>query len=643
MAASSLLLLGGCGGGSGSGSTASTSETAAGSSGVVVVPAATPTPTPTATPTPTPAATPTPTPAPTPTPTPTPAPTPTPSPTPTPTPTASNPNTLVLGAATAFGQQTWDFSILQTAKTLGVAQVRDGVAWTEIEKSPGVYQFTSPKVSWIDNVIDGGFPVTLLFDNTNSLYDSGYTPYTDAGRAAYAKMIVATLDHFPRVKAIEVGNEYNAFNFVTGPVFNDGYPARQKYYYDMLKAVYTAVKATHPDVKVLGGAALAIPVGYFKTLFALGGLNYMDGIVVHPYTTNPEQLDKQLTVLRNAMGSSAKPIHMTEFAQELDSIPDTADYLVKSVAVMASAGVAEADWYALRQQGSPSNIWYKNVALASFAGAVLPPGQGYQVMATQVLTQGAGKRIATDPFVYAYQFGDKAMVIWGDPRSLTVSANAKYYNSQGVAIAKPATLDQNSPTIIVSDTPLVYGSNVTLGSTQLVADSYDQFDFTNSLDGSTKFEGPWSYYAYGVRSQAYTQAYTQGGGEIASSDWMPYIGIDWLRPFNINANTVSPVDYNTGGSPDAYKAILRYTSPYDGTFNIVGAFDVNANSADGIDVGVVVNAKTVYTTMFKGHSDLSLKGITLKQGDVVTFVIGPNQNATGTDTTQYRLKLYRAS
>lgn len=146
---------------------------------------------------------------------------------------------MVLGTATAFGQQAWDFSILQTAKSIGSMAVRDGVGWTEIEKSPGVYQFTSPGAKWMDTVINNGFPVTLLFDNTNPLYDGGKTPYTDAGRAAYAKYIVATLDRFPRVKTIEIGNEYNAFNFVTGPVLDDRYPARQKYYYEMLKTVYT--------------------------------------------------------------------------------------------------------------------------------------------------------------------------------------------------------------------------------------------------------------------------------------------------------------------------------------------------------------------------------------------------------------------
>lgn len=571
----------------------------------------------------------------------------TPPPTPPPTavtpPVAVTPNTMILGTATAFGQQAWDFSILQTAKSIGSMAVRDGVAWTEIEKSPGVYQFTSPGASWMDTVINNGFPVTLLFDNTNPLYDGGNTPYTDAGRAAYAKYIVATLDRFPRVKTIEVGNEYNAFNFVTGPVLNDGYGARQRYYFEMLKAVHSAVKASHPEVNILGGAAIAIPVGYFRTLFGLGALNYMDGIVIHPYTTDPEQLEKQIAVLRTAMGANVKPIHVTEFAQELDSIPDTADYLVKSIAVMASAGVAEADWYALRQQGGPNNIWYKNVALTSFSGAVLPLGQGFKVMSTQVLAKGAGRRIATDAFTYAYQFGQNAMVVWGDPRSLTVKASAKYYNSQGVEIAQPGAINTKSPVIIVSDTPLTYGDNVILGASQLVADSYDQFDFTSSIDGTTRFEGPWSYFAYGVRSQAYTLAYTQGGGEVSSSDWMPYIGIDWLRPFNINANRVNPVDYNTGGSPDAYKAILRYTSPLDGKFDLTATWDVISTSADGIDLTVQLNSQTIFSNTVERHYAMNLQGLSLRQGDVISIIVGPNKNAIGTDTTDYRIKLFRIS
>jgi hypothetical protein len=562
-------------------------------------------------------------------------------PTPTPTSVAVTPNAMVLGAATAFAQQGWDFSILDTARSMGATTLRDGITWSDIESTAGTYKFTSASVNYLDTLIGKGFSVTLLMGDSNPLYDSGYTVYTDAGRAAYAKYVVATLDRFPGVKSIEISNEYNAFNFVTGPVLTGGYGRRQQYYYDMLRTVYTAVKASHPDVKVLGGAAIDIPVGYFKPLFALGALNYMDGITIHPYDTDPEQLDKQLSILRTAMGTTLRPIYVTEFAKEVGSIPDTASYLVKATAVMATSGVVEADWYALRQQGSASNIWYKNVALASFSGQILAPGQAFQMMSQQVLAKGAGTRIRVDDFTYAYKFGQNAMVIWGEPRSLTVTASAKFYNAQGAQIAQPTAISEDSPIIIVSETPLVYGGNVTLGATQLVADSYDQFDFSYDVTGPATYEGPWAYYAYGTRRQTFDVMYTQGGGEISSSDWMPYIGSDSLRPFNINANKLNPVDFGTASSPDIYKPVLRYTSPYSGTFTINGTWDVTSASADGIDLTVQVNAKTVLSTTFNGHYDMAVKNIALNQGDVVNVIVGTNNSVTGSDNTGYRVKIYR--
>jgi hypothetical protein len=555
---------------------------------------------------------------------------------------AVTPNAMVLGAATAFAQQGWDFSILDTARAIGATTLRDGVAWGDIEAKAGTYQFTSASVNYLDTLIARGFSVTLLMGDTNPLYDNGYTVYTDAGRAAYAKYVVATLDRFPGVKSIEISNEYNAFNFVTGPVLTSGYGPRQQYYYDMLRTVYTAVKASHPDVKVLGGAAIDIPVGYLQPLFGLGALNYLDGITIHPYDTDPEQLEKQLGILRTAMGSTPRPIYVTEFAKESDSLSDTASYLVKATTVMATSGVAQADWYALRQQGSASDIWYKNVALASFSGQLLAPGRALQVMSQQVLAKGAGTRVRVDDFTYAYEFGQNAMVIWGEPRSLAVTASAKFYDSQGAQIAQPTAITSGS-LIIVSDTPLVFGSNVTLGATQLVADSYDQFDFTYDVSGPATYEGPWAYYAYGTRQRTFDVMYTQGGGEISSSDWMPYIGSNWLRPFIISANKLNPVDFGTASSPDIYKPVLRYTSPYSGTFTINGSWDVTSASADGVDLTVQVNAQTVLSTTFNGHYDMAVKSIALKQGDVINVIVGTNNNVTGSDNTSYRVKIYRTT
>lgn len=554
----------------------------------------------------------------------------------TPTPSYSG---MTLGAATHF-QQGWNIAVLQYAKAVGAGDVRDEISWSDVEQTAGTYTFSSPRTAYIDSVASSGVKTTLLLQGGNRNYDGGDTPYTDAGRAAFGRFAVAVLDRFPSVKTIEIGNEFNGNDFVSGPVKNAGYGDRQNYYALMLKAVHDAVKAKHPDVKILGGAAHSIPVGYYKVLFDKGALDNMDGIVIHPYTTEPEQFARQIQVLKTAMGSKPLPIYATEYAREIDSAPDTASYLVKMTAAMAAAGVAGADWYALTQEGPANAIWYKKVALTTFSGALTQPGQAYKLMATQVLNQGPAKQVAIDDFTYGYTFGDKVMVLWGAPRTLNFSGSAKYYNGQGEAIAKPDAISQDNPVVIVSDTPITYGGNLTLGSTGLVADSYDQFDYLNTPVTSGAYQGRWAYYDYSVQRLVLEPMSGFGGGEVSWASWTPFITDYWRRPFFIQANSMAPVDFGNASSPNVYKAVLRYTAARSQSLTIKGAWDVQAESADGVDVTVQLNGKSILTTVFKGHYDMNIPGVTVNPGDRIDFVLGPNATVAGGDVTTYRIKIY---
>lgn len=554
----------------------------------------------------------------------------------TPTPSFSG---MTMGAATHF-QQGWDIGALQFAKDIGAGDVRDEIAWSDVEQTPGSYAFSSPRTSYIDSVATSGVKLTLLLQGGNPNYDGGNTPYTDAGRAAFAKFAVAVLDRFPSVKTIEIGNEFNGDTFVSGPVKDAGYGDRQNYYALMLKAVHDAVKAKHADVRILGGAAHSIPVGYLKVLFDKGALDNMDGIVVHPYTTDPEQFARQIQVLKTAMGAKPLPIYVTEYARELDSESDTADYLVKMTAAMAASGVAGADWYALRQEGPANAIWYKKVALTTFTGTLTQPGQAFRMMAKQVLNQGAAKQVAIDDFTYGYSFGDKVMVLWGAPRTLSFSGSAKFYNARGEAIAKPDMISQDSPIVIVSDTAITYGGNLTLGSTGLVADSFDQFDYQNTPVTSGAYQGRWAYYDYSMQRSVLEPMSGFGGGEVAWTAWTPYIGDYWRRPFFIQANSMAPVDFGDASTPNVYKAVLRYTATKSQGLTIKGNWDVQSGSSDGVDVTVLLNGKSIFKTVFNGHYTMNIPGVAVNAGDTLDFVLGPNASIAGGDVTAYRIKLY---
>jgi len=52
------------------------------------------------------------------------------------------------------------------------------------------------------------------------------------------------------------------------------------------------VKALRPEVRVLGGAAVPVPLPWFEDLFAAGALGAMDAVAVHPYRSTPEGVER---------------------------------------------------------------------------------------------------------------------------------------------------------------------------------------------------------------------------------------------------------------------------------------------------------------------------------------------------------------
>ena len=80
---------------------------------------------------------------------------------------------------------------------------------------------------------------------------------------------------------------------------------------------YTAIKAVRPDVRVVGGACVPVPLPWFQALFEKGAQDYLDVLDVHPYRAIPEgvELDiaalKALSALYNH-GKGPKPIWARE-------------------------------------------------------------------------------------------------------------------------------------------------------------------------------------------------------------------------------------------------------------------------------------------------------------------------------------------
>ena len=536
---------------------------------------------------------------------------------------------MLLGVDTHFSQG-WNVSLFGQAQVLGTSAIRDGISWTEIEKAPGVYDFSGPKTSWIATALAQGAQITLVFSGGgNPLYDGGSTVYTDAGRAAFANFVAAVVKQFPGIAQVEIGNEYNGNSFVTGPIVSGATSLRDDYYTAMLTAVDAKVDALGLGTKIVGGAAHSIPVAWFTDLKADGALAHMDAIAIHPYTTPPEEFGAQLAILRDVVGD--KPIQATEFSSTFANDGEAASYLAKMVSVMGAAKVDQAYWFQLAKES-----WFPNMNLYDqTTSQVTASGKAFAFM-DALLERGEVKQVAAGDMTYVYTFGANAAVIWGEARSITLAPGEQVYDIQGNLITNfSGRIDPNTPIVVIGANPITLGGTVTFGASNLIGDSYHQFDLTNPVLGSTAgFEGPWSYYALGSTG-ALTALQTMGGGRLSGEAWTPYIGSPYLRPLSVSATAINPT--TTG-------VVERYTASAAGVLKIVGHWDVSESTTDGVTLtvklnGTVLNSTVIYNPANGNVYDLTLSGIQVAKGDTIDFIIGANVK-TGGDTTERHIQIF---
>ncbi|RIQ21460.1 sugar-binding protein [Jiangella rhizosphaerae] len=206
-----------------------------------------------------------------------------------------------------------DHLLPEIAAKAGAMTVREDAGWGSIEPRPGEYVFGRYD-GIVDSLDTAGATWLPMFGYTNAHYDGNATPYTDAGRQAYANYVSATVEHYD-LPWVEV---YNEFNIGFGDRGDGPADSRADYYFPLLRTTYETVKAEHPDVAVVGGVTSSVPMQWLEQLFQLGGLEYMDVLSVHPYRYpgDPEGMEDVLArldaLVRQYNGGESIPIWITE-------------------------------------------------------------------------------------------------------------------------------------------------------------------------------------------------------------------------------------------------------------------------------------------------------------------------------------------
>ncbi len=223
-----------------------------------------------------------------------------------------------------IGVHVIDEKAVTDLRELGIGTVRTTLYWDTVETEKGVY---SPEaLSACDRafglLLDNGItPLVVVHEAP------GFVSFAQRGAAyrAFADFMAMCAARWPKVKYWELWNEMDsAFTDLFGAE-NPRIPleARGRYYAEMLKTAYPAIKKANPEaIVVLGGIAGAV-TPFMEGVYKAGGKGYFDVMNLHTYgmplawsfVNRGIEAHKVL----ERFGDGQKPVWNTEFGTEAGS------------------------------------------------------------------------------------------------------------------------------------------------------------------------------------------------------------------------------------------------------------------------------------------------------------------------------------
>lgn len=524
-----------------------------------------------------------------------------------------------LGAATNFSQG-WADATGRAARELPLTRIRDSIRWAEVERSPGRYAFDRPTTTWPDRFDNADTRITLTLNWGNPLYDGGDTPHSPAALTAFGRFAAAVVARFPQIDTLEIGNEINGGNFVSGPVKHAGLAMRGRYHLAMVRAAADAVATTRPGVRVIGGSTHSLPAGFLWPLLDLPGAGAIEGLALHPYTTPVDQLPAQIGLLRRHGPAARLPLHITEFGSP-DPRRAAAD-LLRGYATLAALGAAEFDWYPFNERGDGM------VPLVRRDGTLTGAGRAFR-FARSTLAGKTAQDASPDPFTEMRMFGPAIAVVWGEPRALSIdAASVTAYDATGARLdPRTLSLAEDRPVLLLGTRRLVAGTHYRFACSTLVADSFRQFGYPLPGRGQTAGDGFDRLAGQDGRQSPFE---VLPGQQRAGVLWTPYLGLGAAPALRLTADTMLPTPGNA--------VIHRFTAQRDGQFRLVARFEPGGNSTDGIAVTLQQGGRKLLERTGTAPIAIDLR-LSLRQGEALILTVGARAEARG-DTTRYRIRVF---
>ncbi|WP_163850754.1 hypothetical protein [Pseudooceanicola aestuarii] len=525
-----------------------------------------------------------------------------------------------LAAASNFGQG-MQAGMMGAALALPVRDFRDAVYWALVARD-GAVRFDTARSTWPDLLSPDGAAASLTVNNGHPDHDNGATPHSPAAIRAFGRHAAEIAARFPAVEAIEVGNEFNSANFVSGPLRDLDDAGRARGYAALLSSVVEQVRAVRPSVRIVGGGVHSVPTGYLAKLAATGVVERMDALALHPYDTAPEQLARQIAVLRRQPAWARMPIELTEIGTR-DSAA-APGLLLRMYCQAALSGVTRLAWYPLNPRGD---------GYAPLIGAdlqVAPVGRAFRRLGA--LAEGRAVRdIGRDAQTYGCLFGDRMAVLWGMPRGLRVAPHVVVRDALGaVQTGGALALSETAP--LTLEAPGLSPADWRLAPQRVLADSRHGYAYPGGIPGNA-----------GETDSGFSRLARRGGRDVALitrpgqsgsvTPWVPWLGL--------------PDDPGPRLLPDllvpgaGVEILHRFTAPQAMQVQLRARVQVAARSTDG--VAVTVQAGDRRLAHWQGHGPWRLdRTVTLAAGQVLEIAIGANGSARG-DVTEFRLTVLSLS
>ena len=541
------------------------------------------------------------------------------------------------GVMTHFSQG-WRTDIVPLIARVGFPFVRDETPWDEVERKAGEFNFNR-FTPYLEALSRSGVRPLLLMTYENPLYDNGNTPYTPAGRAAFGRYGQELLKRFgDRMAGVEIWNEYNG-SWCKGPAADD----RPKSQAELCQAVYPLLKQARPDITVLGGAAVLLPLPYFDGMFKNGGLKSMDAVVIHPYRSRPEGLDSEIGELRDLMKKhlqgQEKPLWATEYGSFSPDPKVSARFYVRLSTLMLSQGVSRMVWYLMQDHrefasmgivhgsGDPRGAYSPAPVLGAAAAAI-------RLLHDVRYVEREATRRYSRAFVFKFMKGDEELrVCWATyPARIRLQADGPVARIDLMGNPQPVALKDSCAELPLDDTPFyLRGAIKSLAEVptgaSVVADLCDDFSRVQEAAG-------WTYGYFDGTAPA---------GPYTDADFKPFT----LEVTPWGEHWRGPQDYLGAGRGEfhpqvkdgrAVWSVARWKSTVSGVVTIEGAVERN-REGDGTTFVILVGGRKAYERHVGGSKDETKAAFSVqadvKPGTLVDFAVtpGPDNNIANDSTS----------